>query len=522
MTQNRRIVLNILATYGRSLFALVCGIFTGRWVLMSLGQVDYGLYGLVGGLTMFISFFNSLLAGAIARFYAYSVGAASIGDCVEGLENCRKWFNTAICIHTIIPLLLIIIGYPIGCYAIKRWLIIPEDRVLSCIWVFRFVCVSCFIGMVNVPFQAMYTAKQYIAELTIYSIAQTSVNVCFLYYMVTHPQDWLVKYAAWACCVVSIPQVIICFRAIRVFPECQLRFRYLLNIERLRQLGMYAFWQFFACAGTLLRNQGVSILANKYFGPRINASMTIANVVNGQSGTLASAMLGAFIPVITSAAGAHDYEGMRNHVYRVCKIGVFLLLIFMIPLGLELKEVLRLWLGNPPPFVTGLCLCMMVILLIDKATMGFAVAINAVGKIAAFQCSMGIALMMTLPVAWIMLAFGGGVYCIGYALVLLMVVCGIGRVIFASKIVYISIGHWIRKVALPECGLIVMCLAGGYVPHFFMEASIFRIAVTTVICNVILFPIAWYYVLSCAERQFVHEKVKAWAESASKCFLSLK
>lgn len=45
MTQNRRIVLNIVATYGRSLYALVLGLFCGRWTLMALGQVDYGLMG---------------------------------------------------------------------------------------------------------------------------------------------------------------------------------------------------------------------------------------------------------------------------------------------------------------------------------------------------------------------------------------------------------------------------------------------------------------------------------------------
>lgn len=40
MTQNRRILLNIVATYGRSLYALVIGLFCGRWALMALGQVD--------------------------------------------------------------------------------------------------------------------------------------------------------------------------------------------------------------------------------------------------------------------------------------------------------------------------------------------------------------------------------------------------------------------------------------------------------------------------------------------------
>lgn len=40
MTANRRIALNIVATYGRSLYALVIGLFCGRWTLMALGEVD--------------------------------------------------------------------------------------------------------------------------------------------------------------------------------------------------------------------------------------------------------------------------------------------------------------------------------------------------------------------------------------------------------------------------------------------------------------------------------------------------
>ena len=51
MTANRRIFLNIIATYGRSLYALIIGLFCGRWTLMALGEVDYGLIGVVGGLT---------------------------------------------------------------------------------------------------------------------------------------------------------------------------------------------------------------------------------------------------------------------------------------------------------------------------------------------------------------------------------------------------------------------------------------------------------------------------------------
>jgi len=51
MSPNKRIFLNIVATYGRSLYALVCGLFISRWVLAALGKTDFGLYGVVGGMT---------------------------------------------------------------------------------------------------------------------------------------------------------------------------------------------------------------------------------------------------------------------------------------------------------------------------------------------------------------------------------------------------------------------------------------------------------------------------------------
>ena len=49
MSPNRRIFLNIVATYGRSLYALVIGLFCGRWTLMALGEVDHGLIEVTGG-----------------------------------------------------------------------------------------------------------------------------------------------------------------------------------------------------------------------------------------------------------------------------------------------------------------------------------------------------------------------------------------------------------------------------------------------------------------------------------------
>ena len=68
MSPNRRILLNIAATYGRSLFALVCGLFISRWVLAALGKTDFGLYGVVGGMTVIVmlAYTMRLLRGGIS------------------------------------------------------------------------------------------------------------------------------------------------------------------------------------------------------------------------------------------------------------------------------------------------------------------------------------------------------------------------------------------------------------------------------------------------------------------------
>jgi len=73
------------------------------------------ILSLVGGLTGFITFINGILAASLSRFYAYSVGEASREETAEsGLENCRQWFSIGVMIHTVVPLILLAIGYPIG------------------------------------------------------------------------------------------------------------------------------------------------------------------------------------------------------------------------------------------------------------------------------------------------------------------------------------------------------------------------------------------------------------------------
>lgn len=508
MTENRRIFWNIVATYGRSLYGLVLGLICGRWTLMALGQVDYGLNGLVGGLTAFIAFFNGVLAGANARFYAYSIGAATVSDDkAAALEECRHWFNTALSVHTLVPFIVIAIGYPVGVYAIERFLTIPPERVEACIWVFRFVCLSCFVGMVNVPFTAMYGAKQYIAELTIYSFVTSTLNVIVLYYMVTHPAVWLVKYAAWTCALSIVPQIIICIRACLIFPECRINAAYMWDWYRLKKVGAFSFWQILGSMCGLLRIQGMTIVVNKFFGAAMNAAQAVGNTVQAHCNTLAGAMQGAFVPVITQACGAGNYKKMNEFVIRVCKFNVLLSAIFMVPLALELPEVMRIWLKTPPDFTVGLCYCAMAHHIVQTCTVGHMVAVNASGRIATYQVVLSIINVFTVPLAIVAGLMWRNVYIVMGVVVIMEGINSIGRILFARYIVGTSIRAWINGVFCPLFFSISTCAIIGCFPHFVMQSSFARVCITTIVCEVVLLPLVWKVLLSRSEREFIVAKM---------------
>lgn len=509
MTENRRIFLNIVATYGRSLYALIIGLFCGRWTLMALGEVDYGLMGVVGGLTAFITFLNGIMAGGIGRFYALSIGKMQ-QDPEAGLVECHKWFTTAVVVHTLFPIILMVVGYPIGEWAVRGFLTIPPERVEACVWVWRCVCVSTFIGMVGVPYSAWYGAKQEIAELTIYSFVTTTLNVCFMYYAVTHPGDWLAPLAIWTMLLSIVPQIIICVRAGMIYRECRFVWKYVgATGQRLREVFSYSGWILLGTLADLLSQQGISVLVNKCFGPRFNAAQGVGNTLSGQCQTLSGSLIGAFWPAIMTAYGAGQIEKVKRYAYSVSRMATVLVLIFALPLAVEVDEVLLLWLKNPPQYAAGLCICGLVYAVIDKTSFGYAIAAHATGRMAVYQLGVGGIFLLTLPVALVVALLGGGIYGVAVTVVVLRFGVAAARVVLARRVIAVSVRYWVVKIVFPLLVLSLVAYGVGLATTRMLLPSFWRIVITTVCVELILLPSVWCLMFDREEREFVKVKLLA-------------
>jgi hypothetical protein len=235
----------------------------------------------------------------------------------------------------------------------------------------------------------------------------------------------------------------------------------------------------------------------------VNAALAIANNVDAHTKSLSGAMLGAFNPAITSAYGAGDLNRMKALAYRASKLSLLFVLIFILPLSLELEEVLRIWLKNPPEFVYGLCLMVFAVTIVDQATIGQMIAINTKGDIfwpTIFQSG---SLLMGFPLALLFCCWGWGVYSVVAALLLSMISCSLWRVWFARRKVSMSAWYWIKGTVVPIMVGAVFSALVGWVPRLFMVSSITRIVVVGLICDATLALLAWTILLDEDERLFL-------------------
>lgn len=503
MTRARRIILNTLATYGRSVFALFVGVFSSRWLLMGLGAEDLGLQCVVGSLIGAIVIFETVMQVAVARFYAFAIGESQKAGTEGTSDEVRRWFNVVFLIHLALPLLIVVLGYPLGLYAVHHWLTIPTARMEACVFVFNCTMATTFISMVSTPYIAMYQAKQLIVELSVFQVLRTAINFGFTFSLLYVTCDRL-KYAGLFGAGVTLAILgTQMYRAWRQFPECRVKWDYLFDWRRLRQIFAFFFWEIFSCTGNMTRAQGTSIVINKCLGAQVNASWQIAQTLSNQAMALSNSLMGALTPAVTTEEGAGERETMIRLSFRTCKFGALLILVFSIPLIAEMDEVLRLWLVNPPPFVSELCTCILISYVVEKFGLGHHVAISAHGRIGLYHTVVGTTFFLSIPIALGLIWAGCGAPSVGYMFIISFALISIERIIFAHYLVQMPIRYYLKHVLVPIFVFSAVSYAAAWGVTCLLPPSFWRICLTSFVSLLVMLPLGWKLLLDGDEKSYI-------------------
>ncbi len=506
MTEKTRIVANTLATYARSLVALMLGLFSTRWILNGLGQTDFGLYGVVGSIIVFITFLNTTLAGSMSRFFAYSIGHMKVVSETEGKEDLQRWFNIALCIHCILPTCLVAVGLPIGRYAIEHWLVIPPERLNSCLMVFDMALVAAFISMVSVPFTAMFQAYQYIFELSLLGVVNTGVMFTLAYTLLSVQGDRLVYYAKCLMLINVTFSLIQCVWATLRFKVCRIRLRYWFDAARFKEFLSFGGSKIFGAICVLFRTQGGALLLNQFFVPNINAAYSVSMQVSAHTASLSQSLIGAMQPAIATREGGMDRPGMLRMAESVCRIASCLVVLFCVPLTIELGWVLNAWLHSPPPYALPFCACMLVMLVFDKMSVGYMLAANAYGKkIIVYELVNGCLLVAALPMAYVCFKCDLSPYALVICLCITMIAYSCARVGFCRWQLGVSIKGWVGKVVLPVLLVVGLASLAAYIVKFLMPSSFIRVACVSVASSFVTVLGGYLLLLNEYERGLVNK-----------------
>lgn len=508
MKASTRIILNTAASYGRSLFTIAASLFSTRWILEALGQSDYGLFGVVGSLIVMITFLNGGLQVGVTRFYAYAIGEGENETRDDAVDRLQRWFNTAFSIHLVLPAILVLIGWPIGEYVIQHYLTIPVDRMDASLTVFRVSLLTAFMTVSSVPFVAMYTAHQKIVELSVFGILRSCAVFVLAWCLLHVSSDRLVVYA-YAMAAINVGIVVLQItRSILHFPACRLRSDYMYNRTYFKKLFSFVGWKTFSMTCVTMRAQGTPMLVNLQFGPMVNAAYSVAFGLSTQATSLSQSLTSAFRPAVISAEGKGDRAEMLRMAMQTCKFGSLLIILFAIPLMLEMENLLHLWLGEPPKFAAPICQWMLAMLIVERMTTGHMIAVNAYGKIGLYEALQGCAFLSSLPLMWGLFQLNWGPEAIGVALFAsALLFCSI-RVVFAKYLLDFPVLLWGRKVAAPILLiLLVVSIVGSFGMTCFAE-GLFRLILTSVTCVLIALLLAWVCLFDSSEKGFVLRGIK--------------
>ena len=119
MRDNKKIAVNTVISYVRLLAIMALSLFSTRYILLALGQTDFGLYNLIAGVVLLFSFIANTMATTTQRFISFTMGKE------KEIGKVRGVFYNSLALHLIIAITVAIIIQIGGQLIIKYLLEIP-------------------------------------------------------------------------------------------------------------------------------------------------------------------------------------------------------------------------------------------------------------------------------------------------------------------------------------------------------------------------------------------------------------
>lgn len=469
-------------------------LYTSRVILNILGVEDFGIYNVVGGIATMLSFFNGAMSSATQRFLSFEIGK---GD----LCKLQNTFNAAQFIHIGIALLVFIIGETIGLWFIKNYLIIPADRMEAAIWVYHFAVLSFMVSIIQVPYNATMIAHERMNMYAYISILEVLLKLLIVYILTWISYDKLKLYGILHFCVVFIISIIYRVYIRSNFEES--KFKFVKDQFLYKTLISFSGWSLFSNIAFVAKGQMIGIILNMFFGPVVNAAQGIANQVQGGINNFSSNFQIAVNPQIIKSYATDNRKYMTSLIITSSKFSFYLLLLLSVPIIVEIKQVLKLWLVNVPEYANVFSVLLLVSVIIDSMSRSLRTAIQATGKIKFYEFTSGTLSLLILPISYLLLKKGMNAEIVFFVNIFIAFMDLILRLLNAHKLINFPSTLFLKKIVFKNIIVSLLCFSLPIILRTSLEVSIIRLLIIIVVSLIWSFFIIYIFGLNCQEKGII-------------------
>ena len=377
-------------------------LYISRVVLDVLGVDDFGLYNLVMGVVILFSFFNGTMTATTQRFI--NVEKAS-----NELTRVNKIFNLSLLNHVFIVFIVVILAETVGLWFLNQKLNIPLERMEAANQVYQIALLITLIEVLKVPFNAMIVAYERMVFFAWLGLVETLLKLLAVFVLLNlNGYDKLVSYSLLLL-LVSLTVFSFYFIYCKRIFKVETRFHRYKDFNKTKELVSFSGWMLVGQAAVVAATQGLSMVANLFFGVAVNAAIGIANQVDAAVYSFVSNFQVAFNPQLVQTYANKEYERNQKLILNTSKYSFYLMAILSAPVLYFCHTLLHFWLGDNLPMqaeqlVQAIILCSLVNAMAGSFWMtAMAIGANSVKE---YNIVLTLINLCTLPLAYYLFTLG--------------------------------------------------------------------------------------------------------------------
>ena len=480
------------------LFMTAIGLYTSRLILDVLGEVDYGIYNVVGGFVTVFSIISGTMTTATQRFLAFEIGK---GD--EG--NVRSVFSTSVIVHVILAFITLIVAEAVGVWFINTHMNFPLERYEAANWVFHVSVATFIFSILSQPFNAAIVAYEKMSAFAYISIVDTILKLIIVYLLISVKSDKLVAYSILLAIISILNCALYFFYVNRHFQDCRVERK--VEKSTIKEMFSFVGWNMIGAMSWICKEQGVNIILNIYFGATVNAARGIAYQVLGKVNTFSSNFQMALNPQIIKCYSSRDYSSMYKLVYRGSKLSYLLMMTLSLPIIILTPHILDIWLVDVPDYTTIFLQLVLCTSMLRSLSGPLITTMQASGIVRNFQIVVGGVSLFTLPLVVLVLYLGFPPYSAMIVGLVMEVVCLFTRLLMLRQSIQFPVMDFLKNVVFKVLVISVLSAFPPILLYYTLQLNVLSGILIILLSLLSSCLISFYGGLNFHERLFVKEKI---------------